>query len=533
MKVQQDQAGQSQATNAGLASTTPIVVCRVVNAALMVLLATTFFLAPATIVIGDLNDAHIRTGGIPRAAWKLHRALSPKYARWAGRRQASDRGLELATSDISGTEWPLFGSVFYLWATEALQEAWETDQPPSVAPRVYAKEAIEAATELVIDPKQAGWVKKHYGTNYLKQENTFYRMLVISALTSHARLTGDQRHLDLLRDQVGSLSAEIAASPHGLLEDYPGECYPGDVLTAIAMIRKADAVLGTDHTMFQAQAIRGFQGPLADSLGLVPYAGDARRGAAEGTSRGCGNSYVSIFSPGLWPAQAKKWYELYERHFWQERKGMAGFREFPKAMPGRDWYADVDAGPVISGFGFAASAFGIGAARVNGRFDHAYPLTAELYAASWPLPNRTLVLPRLLSNAADAPFLGEAAILFVLTRLPASGFSVTTGGSIPTVVYLGLAVQLVLGFGLLSWSLFSLRRWLRNRPHLAALLPRAQVGVWLALLLTGLVMFSLGQVGFALILVLLAQFLPGCRRRKLAALELASPDHPTTIPQAQ
>ena len=499
----------------------------------MVLLATTVFLAPTAIVIGDLNDAHIRTGGIPRAAWKLHRALSPKYAQWAGRRQASDRGLELSTSDISGTEWPLFGSVFYLWATEALQDDWETNQPVSVAPKVYAKAAIEAATELVTDPKQAGWVKKHYGTNYLKQENTFYRMLVISALTSHARLTGDLRHLGLLRDQVESLSAEIAASPHGLLEDYPGECYPGDVLTAIAMIRKADAVLGTDHTAFQAQAIRGFQGRLVDSLGLVPYAGDARSGAANGTSRGCGNSYVSIFSPGLWPAQAKSWYELYERNFWQDRNGMAGFREFPRAMPGRDWYADVDAGPVVSGFGFAASAFGIGAARVNGRFDHAYPLTAELYAASWPIPNRTLVLPRLLSNAADAPFLGEAAILFVLTRLPAKGFSVTTGGSIPTVVYIGLAVQLALGLVLLSCTLFSLRRWLRDRPHMFALLPRAQVAFWLALLLTGLVMFSFGQMAIGLILVLLAQFLPGCRRHELAAMKPTSPDRTTTIPQPE
>jgi hypothetical protein len=212
---------------------------------------------------------------------------------------------------------------------------------------------------------------------------------------------------------------------------------------------------------------------------------------------------------------------------------MAGFREFPKAMPGRDWYADVDGGPVISGFGFAASAFGIGAARVNGRFDHAYPLTAQLYAASWPLPNRTLVLPRLLSNAADAPFLGEAAILFVLTRLPAKGFSVTTGGAIPTVVYLGLAVQLVLGLGLLSWSLFSLRRWLRDRPHMVALLPRAQLGVWLGLLLAGLVRFFLGKVAIGLILVLLAQFFPGCSRLQLATFNPAAPDHTTTIPQAE
>ena len=211
--------------NTKLAIKRPIICCRLVNGILMILLLATLLLAPAVIVLNDLRDARIRTGGIPAAAWKQHRALSSKYARWAQQRIASNRGLELSTENISGTEWPLFGSVFYLWATEALQDDWDANKPKFTAPNVYAKDAIEAATALVIDPNQAGWVKQHYGTNYLTQENTFYRMLVIAALTSHARLTGDKSHLEMLRGQVESLSAEIAASPHGLLEDYPGECY--------------------------------------------------------------------------------------------------------------------------------------------------------------------------------------------------------------------------------------------------------------------------------------------------------------------
>ena len=481
---------------------------------MLALLTIAFFLCPAFLVIWDLKDPQIRSVGIPVAAWKLHRALSPKYARWARQRIATDRGLELSTSNISGTEWPLFGSVFYLWATETLQDEWTKSKFTTIAPNVYAHEAIEAATDLVIDPNQAGWVKKHWGDDYLKRENAFYRMLVIAALTSHARLTGDSRHLDFLLEQVESLSSEIAASPHGLLEDYPGECYPGDVLTAIAMIRKADVVLGTDHSAFTDAAIRGFREPLLDTLGLVPYSGIARQGMAVDGSRGCGNSYVSIFAPGIWPEQAKKWYALYEEHFWEKRNGMAGFREFPKEASAPNWYADVDSGPVVSGFGFAASAFGLGAARTNGRFDHAYPLTAELYAASWPLPDRTLLLPRLLSNAADAPFLGEAGILFVLTRQPARDFSIKTGGSIPRVVFIGLAVQLLIGFGLLAQSLLSLKRWLRNREKMVALMQQAQFRTWLAFLMAALLMFGTGKFAIAVALLLAAQLFPRCRRHK-------------------
>jgi len=62
---------------------------------------------------------------MPRSAWRFHQLLSPKYEQWAQARLDSKRAIELSTSNILGTEWPLFGSVFYLWAAEALQDAWE------------------------------------------------------------------------------------------------------------------------------------------------------------------------------------------------------------------------------------------------------------------------------------------------------------------------------------------------------------------------------------------------------------------------
>jgi len=216
-------------------------ICRYSNAAVLVLAALFFFLIPAAMVTRDLSDPNIRSAGIPRCAWKLHRDLSPRFERWARQRLDSKRAAELPTSNISGTEWPLFGTVFYLWATESLQDEWEKGHSPyAVAPKVYARGAVQAAARLVMDPTQANWVKIHWGANYLKTENVFYRMLVIAALTSYVRLTGDKAYLPRLKDQVDSLSAELDASRHGLLDDYPHQCFPGDVLTSIAMIHRAD-----------------------------------------------------------------------------------------------------------------------------------------------------------------------------------------------------------------------------------------------------------------------------------------------------
>ena len=497
----------------------PAGLCRLGNAGMAIALSLYFLIFPGATVIHDLADPNLRTAGIPHSAWKFHQTLSPQYGSWARARLDSKRAAQLSTADIAGTEWPLFGSVFYLLATESLQAAWEQDHSRSaVAPNVYARSAIEAATQLVIDPTQAGWVKIHWGANYLKTENVFYRMLVISSLTSHARLTGEKQYLPLLRDQVESLSAELDASPHGWLDDYPGQCYPGDVLTAIAMIRRADAVLGTDHSAFVQRAQRGFQGAALDGIGLVPYAADAPSGRPATIARGCGNSYVSLFAPDIWPEQARAWYDLYAQHFWQAKWTCAGFREFPKELLGNDWYGDVDAGPVLGGFGCAACAFGVGAARVNGHFEQAYPLTAEMLVTSWPLPNGTRLLPRLLSNAADAPLLGEASILYNLTRLPAAGVVVQSGGTLPKFVWLFLSLQLGAGLFVLVRAFQMLVRWPKQAAAMQVRQPRWQFGLWLALLLAGLVCFYLGKIAIPLLLLVVAQLFPLGRKTKLSTI---------------
>jgi hypothetical protein len=483
-------------------------ICRYFNAAVLVLASLFFFLIPAAIVTCDLSDPNVRSAGIPRCAWRLHRSLSPRFERWAGQRLDSKRAAELLTINISGTEWPLFGTVFYLWATESLQDEWEKGHSShAVAPKVYARGAIQAATRLAMDPTQANWVKIHWGTNYLRTENIFYRMLVIAALTSHVRLTGDKEYLALLKDQVDSLSAELDASRYGLLDDYPHQCFPGDVLTAIAMIHRADKVLGTDHSAFVSRAIRGFQGQALDPRGLVPYFASASLGEPLSPSRGCANSYVSLFAPEIWPEQARKWYDLYARYFWQETWTCAGFREFPNDLPGNDWDLDVDSGLVLEGFGCAACAFGVGAARVNGHFEHAFPLTAEMLATSWPLPDGSCYLPKALSNAADAPCLGEAAMLFNLTRLPVAG-AVKTGGSIPRFVLIFLTFQFGFGLILLAAAIRSLLQWPKHRASMVLRRPGTQLGIWVGLLIACTISLLLGKTLIAMLFLVCAQLFP-------------------------
>jgi hypothetical protein len=440
-----------------------VLIC--INVVVAVFLAGYFFLIPSVQLFFRVHDSAWANGQIPSFLYDWHETLSEKYADWARQRVAQGKASTLTTEDVSVTEWPVFGSVFYLWATESLQQAWQQDNNlyPS-APKEYAAEAIEAAVELITDPGHAAWVKQHWGEDYLKKENLFYRMLLIHGMTSYQNLTGNARFQPFLFEQVESLASELDASPYGLLDDYPGQCYPVDIIPAIAAIQRADRILGTDHSAFVDRSLRGFEAERLDSnTGLPCYNVDADTGRGMGSARGVGISFMLIWAPELWPQTAKRWYDLYEKHFWKQNRLLAGFREFPYSSTMSDWFIEVDAGPVAAGYGIAASAFGVGAARANGRFDHACPLSALAIAAGWPLPDGTLLAPRMLSDLSEAPYLGEAALLFSLTRrsvIPAA--ETKAKQKVPWAVYLWMLFLLTVGIGIVWSGLRKIRRILRQ-----------------------------------------------------------------------
>jgi len=484
-----------------------------INALLVALLALAFLIYPPARALLDLRDPALRQPGMPQMAWRLGHHLTPRYAAWARQRVVGGKADQLSPENISGTEWPLFGSVFYLWAMENLQTAWDAgDHSGGQEPRIFAKDAIVAACELVIDPTHASWVKKQWGDNYLHRENVFYRMLVIASLTSREKLLHDGAHTNLLSDQVESFARELEASGHGLLDDYPGQCYPGDVMAAIACIQRADAVLpGTNHAAFVSRALRGFIGTQATRVGLPPYQAHSLTGRPSSAARGCANSYFCLTAPELWPTQAKQWFELYDKLFWQERFTAAGFREYAKGGPNDDWGLDIDAGPVVAGYGVAANAFGVGAARKNGRLDRSYPLAAEMIATAWELPGGRLLVPRLLSNSVDAPLLGEAAILFLLSVQPEKGFPLKTGGTVPRYVYLVTIGSLLVGIFLVLEAAWRYRTAQRD-PERKYPAPAVQAALWLALLAGAAALQWTDYRWLGLVFLVLALALPRAKK---------------------
>ncbi len=475
---------------------------RVLTTVLLLGGAGWFLLAPAAIVLCVVEDPALRGQGNLAWAYRWHRNLTPRFEAWARGRVATRRATPSDPRDVSGSEWPMFGTVFYLLATESLQDG--RDGAPA-SPMSYAGGAVEAAASLLVDPANAEWVRARWGDDYLHHENIFYRHLLIFGLVAYERLTGDLRHRALLEDQVETLSAELAAAPHRLLDDYPGECYPTDVVWAVAAIRRADAVLGTDHRALANDLLGHLQGSLLDPLGLPPYLADSRGGTAIGGSRGCSNSGLLIMLPELDADLARRWFDLYEKHFWQRRGLFDGFREFPPGEVGR---GDVDSGPVILGHGVAACAFGAGAARANGRWARHRTLSAESVLFAWPLPDGQLLVPRLLSNATEAPLLGESGVLFSLTRPGPRGAAEFPAEGLSPLFWILWCSWVLLGLTVV-WG--EARRWRRWRKEGRAASPgraRGAFFTWAVLLTAASILAVLGLTPIGAIAALLAFVVP-------------------------
>jgi hypothetical protein len=142
-----------------------------------------------------------------------------------------------------------------------------------------------------------------------------------------------------------------------------------------------------------------------------------------------------------------------------------------------------------------------------------------MLVTAWPLPSGTCLFPRLLSNAADAPYVGEAAILFNLTRLPAEGVPIQTGGALPGFVLIFLGLQLGFGLLLLIAPILSLYRWRKQRPSTVLHQPGIQVGIWVGLLVACALCLCLGKTPVALLFLACAQLFPRYQRKRMSSPE--------------
>ncbi|MGJ8654716.1 MAG: hypothetical protein ACSHX8_15760 [Opitutaceae bacterium] len=424
-------------------------------AVVIILLALALCVYPAGVIVRVLMDSELKETGHSQLLPGWFESASESHAGWAEDYLASDMAETVAHYEVAETEWPMFGSVFYLVTAQELIEKGKVDLDSG-----RIRDSVERSAEIVASPETATWVRTKWGDDYLEKENLFYRMLLIMGLSSYESITGDTQYADLLSSQRATLAVEIAKAELHLVDDYPGECYPNDILWAVAAIQRAGELQGVDYSALVASLMSTFDGPKVAVRGLPAYQMNSMHGFKLQTPRGCGNSGIMMFASELDSEIAQQWYTAHERDFWKDNGWLAGFTEQQRGEEGK--LMDVDSGPVLFEYGSVASAFGIGAANSVGRLDHSVPLTYEAVACSWPTPFGFLVPKWMGMMAVDSPSLGEVALLFSMSRPSEVDTLEPYDGNIPKVVWVMLLSYLGTGALFISLEVRGIRKSLQK-----------------------------------------------------------------------
>ncbi len=121
----------------------------------------------------------------------------------------------------------------------------------------------------------------------------------------------------------------------------------------------------------------------------------------------------------------------------------------------------------------------------------------------------------MLSNLTDAPYTGETALLFNFTRQPRVDAITPGKGWLPLIVY--FAFLFYIGFGLLFalMAIHVIRRWIYIQSQITIPAPEWQFLGWSVLFLFGVAASLFVNAAFGLLCLLLAQFLPRVKQKKL------------------
>lgn len=226
------------------------------------------------------------------------------------------------------------------------------------------------------------------------------------ALALHESLAPGSRFTPSLDAITSALERRLLAAPSGLVETYPGEIYPVDNAAGIAALALAADARGAPRSPAVARGLAAVRAAVDPRTGLLAQAVDAE-GAPRDAARGSGTALAVYFLSYADPYLAADLWRAVRAGLMRNVLGFGVVLEYPEGTAGR---GDIDSGPMLFGFGVAATGFSIGASRTqrDAAFTELYA-TAHLFGAPFDERGRR-------THATGGP-IGDA-ILFAMVTAP-------------------------------------------------------------------------------------------------------------------
>lgn len=194
--------------------------------------------------------------------------------------------------------------------------------------------------------------------------------LVRARLVALAGTTATAAELQRFHDDSALLFSEFSRSHTAVLEAHPGQSWPVDSLFGFESLQLHDRLFGTAYFRAFDRWLATMEATKDKVTGLhVSFLN--LDGTVRDVPRGCALSWSLAVLPRLAPKIAAEQWAAYQKSFVHCTLGTCLVREYP---PGIDRAGDVDSGPIVNGYGLAATAFGLAAARANGDLETAAAL---------------------------------------------------------------------------------------------------------------------------------------------------------------
>jgi len=212
----------------------------------------------------------------------------------------------------------------------------------------------------------------------------------------------------LLRERVAAMTSRMRAGPVRCAESYPDECWTFCNTVALAAIRIADVLDGTDHGALLAEWVRTARQRLVDrGTGLLIssfHLSGARRDGPEGSSIWMAAHCLQLVDPTF----ARDQYRRARAELGRSILGFGYAREWPRSSVGP---VDIDSGPVVPLLEASPASSGLAliAAAAFGDATFYDQLRASLDFAAFPI-ERDGRLRYAASNQV-----GDAVMLYAMT----------------------------------------------------------------------------------------------------------------------
>jgi hypothetical protein len=255
--------------------------------------------------------------------------------------------------------------------------------------------------------RQGGWVITPPRSIFVDGE--------LAMMFAARRLVAEEpRYKPLLSQRVEAMVQRMRQSPVLCAESYPDECWLFCNTVALAAVRMADVLDGTDHSEFLASWVRTGSvrlteprtGILISAFGVDGTPAPAGPGP-EGSSIWMAAHMLEVVDPKF----AADQYSRAQRALGRNFLGFGYSREWPRGLEGA---MDVDSGPVIPVFGASASASGLAILAAAAFDDTAYfgALMTSLQCAGFPTEQNGM-----LRFQAGNP-VGDAVLLYAMVEGP-------------------------------------------------------------------------------------------------------------------